>query len=64
MLESIIKLPKEGWEEGKSELHKKFKEKTSESEADIAEVFPLSPIPLLIDIGSLLTGKVPLLVLN
>ncbi|WP_144473230.1 SAVED domain-containing protein [Bacillus tropicus] len=53
----------EGWEEGQKinrELYNRFKEKISESEANVAEVFPLSPIPLLIDMGFLLTDTVPL----
>ncbi|QUG82483.1 SAVED domain-containing protein [Bacillus nitratireducens] len=61
--DEFINFTKEGWEEGKKinrELHKRFKEKISESEANVAEVFPLSPIPLLIDIGFLLTDTVPL----
>jgi len=61
--EEFISFTKEGWEEGKEinrELHKRFKEKIFESEANVAEVFPLSPIPLLIDMGFLLTDTVPL----
>ncbi|MGG0888959.1 SAVED domain-containing protein [Cytobacillus horneckiae] len=61
--DEFINFSKEGWEEGKKinrELYERFKEKIIESEAKVAEVFPLSPIPLLIDMGFLLTDTVPL----
>ncbi|MBN7743410.1 MULTISPECIES: SAVED domain-containing protein [Bacillus] len=61
--DEFINFTKEGWEEGQKinrELHKGFKEKIRESEANVAEVFPLSPVPLLIDMGFLLTDTVPL----
>lgn len=53
---------KEGWEDGKvrnQELYQKFLEKIKEKEAKVGEIFPLSPIPLLIHLGSLLTDTVP-----
>lgn len=56
---------KEGWEEGKrinQELYEKFTKKIREREANVSEVFPLSPIPLLIHMGFLLTDTVPLTV--
>jgi hypothetical protein len=52
----------EGWEDGKvrnQELYQRFIEKIKEKEANIGEIFPLSPIPLLIHLGSLLTDTVP-----
>ena len=51
----------EGWEEGKKSnevLYQKFIEKIKEKEAKVGEIFPLSPIPLLIHLGSLLTDTV------
>jgi hypothetical protein len=50
-----------GWEEGKKRntaLYEMFIEKLKEQEANVAEVFPLSPIPLLIHFGTLLTDTV------
>lgn len=61
----FINFSKEGWEQGKKsneELYKRFIEKVREKEANVAEVFPLSPIPLLIHLGSLLTDTVPYIV--
>lgn len=52
----------EGWEQGKNrnvELYSQFLQKIKEKEAEVGEVFPLSPIPLLIHLGSLLTDTVP-----
>lgn len=52
----------EGWEDGKvrnQDLYKRFLEKIKEKEANVGEIFPLSPIPLLIHLGSLLTDTVP-----
>lgn len=52
----------EGWEQGKKrnvELYSHFLHKIKEKDADVGEVFPLSPIPLLIHLGSLLTDTVP-----
>ncbi|WP_105979199.1 SAVED domain-containing protein [Bacillus paralicheniformis] len=52
----------EGWERGKKsneELYGQFLRKIKEKDADVGEVFPLSPIPLLIHLGSLLTDTVP-----
>ncbi|NGY88480.1 SAVED domain-containing protein [Bacillus megaterium] len=52
----------QGWENAKKvneELYKQFEEKIRQQEADVAEVFPLSPIPLLVHLGSLLTDTVP-----
>jgi hypothetical protein len=51
----------EGWKEGKKSneiLYQKFIEKIKEKEAKVGEIFPLSPIPLLIHLGSLLTDTV------
>jgi hypothetical protein len=53
---------KEGWEDGKvrnQELYQMFLEKIKEKDAKVGEIFPLSPIPLLIHLGSLLTDTVP-----
>lgn len=53
---------KEGWEKGKErneQLYQKFLQKIKEKDANIGEIFPLSPIPLLIHLGSLLTDTVP-----
>ncbi|WP_341285287.1 SAVED domain-containing protein [Priestia megaterium] len=58
----FIDFSKEGWEEAKKineDLYERFKEKVREREANVAEIFPLSPIPLLIHMGSLLTDTVP-----
>ncbi|MFD5853288.1 SAVED domain-containing protein [Cytobacillus pseudoceanisediminis] len=58
----FIDFSTDGWEEGKrsnERLYKKFVEKIKEKKANVAEVFPLSPIPLLIHFGSLLTDTVP-----
>jgi hypothetical protein len=55
-------LTQEGWKDGKSRnktLYQKFLEKIKEKDADVGEIFPLSPIPLLIHLGSLLTDTVP-----
>jgi hypothetical protein len=52
----------EGWEQGKKrneELYGQFLKKIIEKDADVGEVFPLSPIPLLIHLGYLLTDTVP-----
>lgn len=52
----------EGWEQGKKrnvELYSDFLQKIKEKDAEVGEVFPLSPIPLLIHLGSLLTDTVP-----
>jgi hypothetical protein len=52
----------EGWENGKErniELYQRFIEKIKEKAANVGEIFPLSPIPLLIHLGSLLTDTVP-----
>ncbi|MCM3393722.1 SAVED domain-containing protein [Cytobacillus oceanisediminis] len=52
---------KEGWEEGKKSneiLYQKFIEKIREKGAKVGEIFPLSPIPLLVHLGSLLTDTV------
>lgn len=61
--EEFNNFSKEGWEEGKKvneELYERFNEKIREREANVAEVYPLSPIPLLIHMGFLLTDTVPL----
>lgn len=53
---------REGWEEAKKrneELYERFLAKMKEKNANVGEVFPLSPIPLLIHLGSLLTDTVP-----
>ncbi len=51
-----------GWKEAVKrniELYEKFLQKIKEKDANIGEVFALSPIPLLIHLGSLLTDTVP-----
>lgn len=51
-----------GWKEGVKrniELYEQFLQKIKEKDANIGEVFALSPIPLLIHLGSLLTDTVP-----
>ncbi|HDR4442747.1 MULTISPECIES: SAVED domain-containing protein [Bacillus cereus group] len=53
---------REGWENGKErneKLYQKFLKKIKEKDANVGEIFPLSPIPLLIHLGSLLTDTVP-----
>lgn len=52
----------EGWLHAKDEninLVNEFKMKIREKSAEIAEIFPLSPIPLLVHIGFLLTDTIP-----
>ena len=52
----------EGWEQGKKrnvDLYSHFLQKIKEKDAEVGEVYPLSPIPLLIHLGSLLTDTVP-----
>ncbi|WP_161594315.1 SAVED domain-containing protein [Paenibacillus sp. CFBP13512] len=56
---------KEGWEKGKednSKLYQKFVAKINKGKYDVAEVYAISPIPLLIHLGSLLSDTVPLTV--
>lgn len=53
----------EGWEKGKKEnehLAMKFSERLRDQEVNAAEIFPLSPIPLLIHMGFLLTDTLTL----
>lgn len=55
----------EGWIKAKSEndeLFGIFKEKIKDRQVNVAEVFPLSPIPLLIHMGFLLTDTISLTV--
>jgi hypothetical protein len=57
----------EGWEQGKKrneELYGRFLRKISEKIANVGEVFALSPIPLLIHLGSLLTDQCHILSIN
>lgn len=52
----------EGWIIGKErneDLYRQFIKKIKEKDANVGEIFPLSPIPLLIHLGSLLTDTVP-----
>ncbi|MCK8488260.1 SAVED domain-containing protein [Paenibacillus sp. MBLB2552] len=52
----------EGWAEGKDDnkkLYKKFVECIKKGEYEVAEVFALSPIPLLIHLGILLSDTIP-----
>lgn len=52
-----------GWQEGVSRninLQERFVMKVKEHQASVAEIFPLSPIPLLIHLGTLLTDTIPL----
>ncbi|AJD92891.1 hypothetical protein JMA_35740 [Jeotgalibacillus malaysiensis] len=53
----------EGWKKGKQEneqLAMKFSERLRAREVDAAEIFPLSPVPLLIHMGFLLTDTLTL----
>jgi len=53
----------EGWQQAKQsnqELFKRFNASVIQHKADVAEIFPLSPIPLLIHLGRLSTDTVPL----
>lgn len=55
----------EGWEKGKAEnkkLYKQFVDRINKKNYDVAEIYPLSPIPLLIHLGKLLSDTVPLTV--
>ncbi|GAM14276.1 hypothetical protein SAMD00020551_2425 [Mesobacillus selenatarsenatis SF-1] len=63
--EEFVNYTYESWEKAKRNneaIYSKFKKKVREREANVAEVFPLSPIPLLIHLGFLLTDTVPLTV--
>ncbi|SEO90339.1 hypothetical protein SAMN04488134_11647 [Amphibacillus marinus] len=53
----------QGWTDGKErnkELFRNFSRKIKDRKADVGEIFPLSPIPLLVHLGSLLTDTVPI----
>ncbi|CAM3893705.1 MULTISPECIES: SAVED domain-containing protein [Paenibacillus] len=55
----------EGWQNGMNEnlkLYKQFVEKINRGKYDVAEVYAISPIPLLIHLGKLLSDTVPLTV--
>ncbi|MCW3794469.1 SAVED domain-containing protein [Paenibacillus sp. LS1] len=55
----------EGWEQGRhanEQIYRKFMDLTQIGEYDVAEVYPLSPIPLLIHLGKLLSDTIPLTV--
>ena len=59
----FVDFTSEGWEKGKKEnkqLAMKFSERLRDREVDAAEIFPLSPIPLLIHMGFLLTDTLTL----
>lgn len=59
----FIDFTSEGWEKGKKEnehLAIKFSERLRDREVNAAEIFPLSPIPLLIHMGFLLTDTLTL----
>jgi hypothetical protein len=59
----FVDFTSEGWEKGKKEnehLAMKFSERLRDREVNAAEIFPLSPIPLLIHIGFLLTDTLTL----
>lgn len=59
----FVDFSSEGWEKGKKEneqLAMKFSERLRDLEVDAAEIFPLSPIPLLIHMGFLLTDTLTL----
>lgn len=59
----FIDFTSEGWEKGKKEnehLAIKFSERLRVREVNAAEIFPLSPIPLLIHLGFLLTDTLTL----
>jgi hypothetical protein len=54
-----------GWEQAKKqneEIFKRFVKKIRENEANVAELFPLSPIPLLVHLGFLITDTVSFVV--
>lgn len=60
--EEFIDFTSKGWQEGKDkniELKQEFESKIQENEADILEIFAMSPIPLLIHLGFLLSDTVP-----
>lgn len=55
----------EGWEQGKADnlkLFKQYVERINKGKYDVAEVYAISPIPLLIHLGKLLSDTVPLTV--
>lgn len=59
----FVDFTSEGWEKGKKEnehLAMKFSERLRDREVNAAEIFPLSPIPLLIHMGFLLTDTLTL----
>ncbi|MDM5196527.1 SAVED domain-containing protein [Fictibacillus enclensis] len=58
----FVDFTKEGWEKGAAEnkeLVERFKQTVKAMDAKVGEIFPLSPIPLLVHLGSLLTDTVP-----
>ncbi|MGP0580097.1 SAVED domain-containing protein [Paenibacillus peoriae] len=55
----------EGWEQGKADnlrLFKQYVERINRGKYDVAKVYAISPRPLLIHLGKLLSGTVPLTV--
>lgn len=53
----------EGWQKAKKQnegLYQRFIERLKVNDAKVAEIFPISPIPLLLHIGYLITDTVPL----
>ncbi|MBD7969563.1 SAVED domain-containing protein [Paenibacillus gallinarum] len=53
----------EGWEQGKADnlkLYEKYVDRINKGKYDVAEVYAISPIPLLIHLGKLLSDTVPL----
>ena len=59
----FVDFTSEGWEKGKKEneqLAMKFSERLRDRKVDAAEIFPLSPIPLLVHMGFLLTDTLTL----
>ncbi|MFK0521973.1 MULTISPECIES: SAVED domain-containing protein [Paenibacillus] len=55
----------EGWEQGKADnekLYEKYVTRINKGKYDVAEVYAISPIPLLIHLGKLLSDTVPLTV--
>ncbi|CAM3363500.1 SAVED domain-containing protein [Paenibacillus taichungensis] len=55
----------DGWEQGKADnekLYAKFVTRINKGKYDVAEVYAISPIPLLIHLGKLISDTVPLTV--
>lgn len=61
--EEFVDFTRHGWLDAKQRninLQQKFQDRVQENDAEVLEVFPMSPIPLLIHLGFLLSDTVPI----